>query len=64
MQSSVETSREESRSPIQSAREQLSSLVEGTKLEIETFKLATSKVEDGVSLEFEFRATVRFAEKQ
>jgi hypothetical protein len=64
MQSTIAAARNEGESsPIQSISKQISSIAQGTKFDIENFKLSTSKVENGVSFEFEFRATIRFPEK-
>jgi hypothetical protein len=66
MQSSVIKTRdeEEETSPIRSISNQIASLTQGKSLEIENFKLSTEKAENGgITLEFAFRATVRFGEK-
>lgn len=55
---------EETGSAIEGISRQITSLVGGTKLEIENFKLSTQKVENGMSFEFALRATVRFGEKE
>jgi hypothetical protein len=65
MQSSViEATRDEDESAIQSISRQISSFTQGTKLEIENFKISTEKAENGLTLEFALRATVRFPEKE
>jgi hypothetical protein len=65
MQSSVvRTTNEETDSAIEGISRQITSLAAGTKLEVENFKFATQKVENGVTFEFAIRATVRFGEKE
>jgi hypothetical protein len=66
MQSSVVKARdeEEETGPIGNISNQIVSLAKGTRLEIENFKLSTQKAQNGITVEFAFRATVRFPEKE
>jgi hypothetical protein len=64
MQRSVlEKEREGEKDKVDSVAEVIKAVTQNGKLEIETFKLTTEKIENGVSIDFEMRAYVNFKDR-
>jgi hypothetical protein len=60
MQSSALASKKEKEKGTDSISETIRAITQGKKLEIQTFKLTSERLENGVSIEFQMRATISF----
>jgi hypothetical protein len=62
MQSSVlsKEKREEKGRGVDAIAEGIRAITQNTKMEIQTFKLTSEKLENGVTIEFELRANINF----
>ncbi len=65
MQSSVlaRNEMEEKKKRVDSISENIRAIAQENKLEFQTFKISTEKLENGISIEFEMRAKINFSNR-